>query len=1346
MTWHWDRSRDSSSNKQDCKGLARFIFFSKNSEVVKSFNLSDNPLDLVQHQDGYYRLTEAVYEALKNKEQKIQYVFEEYYQLSNEVQLIREPGEVLNEGTCLDLAILFCSLCLRFELLPLLIVVEGHALVAVSCTHGLRKWDSFDRWDALDLEKQKPFRDGLLKDADILRQLVDSEAYFAIECTGFAQSQSLSRAALELYGRTNGFLRFDQALEVGRQQLDRPLKFALDIGALYHTWWRDVCHVRLEDQAKHSLTKSPLTKGEHSSPNLYVPLGLIERKTRPQPPRRGDILPPQGSEFYEPVERYEITREYRHDEFFKTVLERRDSPKSQGTRLVSIGEPGSGKTTLLWKIANWVLEEKQGVSIWIPLAALGENESLEDYLLNDWLKDAAAAFETTPLEWRQVFKELLNSGQVWLMLDGADEMVVRSPLAHLNQQLAQGWARHVRVVLTCRLNMWEADKNALAEYFDIYRNLDFDYPTQVHEFIDQWFANDPDQSNRSKRKRLQEDLDQSQHERVRDLIKNPLRLTLLCRIWEKHQGRLPDTKAGLYQRFVKDHYRWKDKDTNQEFDVPPDQQEKLNKGLGELARQALNGKGSWFRLRESFIESTLGHPHQEQSLFWLALKLGWLNHVGFPTINEENPDEKVYAFFHPTFQEFFAALAVPEDDSWHYFLKHTPRNPAQGIYRIFEQQWKEVFLLWLGRQEEQLKKQKEELIKALVEFKDGCGDYYKYRAYFLAAAGIAEFGDSHYASEIVKQLVRWSFGYFNAKKQKWQTFPDSIAEGAKAAILETDLRRASNILVHLLQPSHYKLQDGTVQRQVPEILSQISLGNSEVRDTLVDLLQSSQDEHNRLRLASILGQVEPRNSEAIAVLTHLLHTGSHEYIRVDAAENLGKVDPGNPEAIAVLIRLFHTGQGLATRSKVLGSLGQIGVNNSDAINTLIQLMLTPESGRNVFLLRFEAPRSLQQIATGNAEAISTLIHLLGPNQNQFTRLRAAWILSLIAQNNKEAITALVHLLNASPDQESRQYIAQVLKQIDPGNLEALTAITSSTVTGLIDLLHTTQNESSLLEAALNLMKIGVGNLDAIRALTQLLHKGQVQNAPWLLRVVESFGSWLEENLKNSAEINTEISKIQITLIKEAIAVLIEVLQNSQNESIRRLAARSLAQVNTGNPQLKTALVNEANRLINLLRHTKDASTHQAAIQSLGNIGTDDPDAIDVLINILRHTKDASTHQVAIQSLENMGTDNPEVIAVLIEILRTSQDKNTCEQAAESLGEFSTVDDFLPLLVTSLKSSLRSWISRTDPDCDEIRSNVIWYCAYNLPYPDFYQAWHSQRLGFSQLVSRLSSLIFRKRNV
>jgi hypothetical protein len=55
--------------------------------------------------------------------------------------------------------------------------------------------------------------------------------------------------------------------------------------------------------------------------------------------------------------------------------------------------------------------------------------------------------------------------------------------------------------------------------------------------------------------------------------------------------------------------------------------------------------------------------------------------------------------------------------------------------------------------------------QALVEFKDGCREwifgyegFYEYRAYFLAAAGIAEFRECSLANRLSSKLLKWSFG------------------------------------------------------------------------------------------------------------------------------------------------------------------------------------------------------------------------------------------------------------------------------------------------------------------------------------------------------------------------------------------------------------------------------------------------------------------------------------------------------------------------------------------------------------------------------------------------------------
>jgi hypothetical protein len=281
-------------------------------------------------------------------------------------------------------------------------------------------------------------------------------------------------------------------------------------------------------------------------------------------------------------------------------------------------------------------------------------------------------------------------------------------------------------------------------------------------------------------------------ERIRDLVKNPLRLTLLCFNWYLGEGTLPETKAGLYEQFVADFYEWK----REQFPTTAEQRRQLNAALGELAREAIDKEETRFRLRHDFVCEILGEPDEAGSLFQLALHLGWLNKVG---VDAENRRKAVYALFHPTFQEYFAALAI---NDWHYFLNHFPENPSNrdASYRVFEPQWKEVILLWLGRYNiSELSKQ--QFLFKLLNFQDGCGGFYYFKAYFLAAEGIREFkGYSEIESEkIISIIIKWAFGYFDKQHQKWCFFLKPVSQEAREIIRNgLEVQKIKNHLLHLI--------------------------------------------------------------------------------------------------------------------------------------------------------------------------------------------------------------------------------------------------------------------------------------------------------------------------------------------------------------------------------------------------------------------------------------------------------------------------------------------------------------------------------------------------------------------
>ena len=1121
------------------------------------------------------------------------------------------------------------------------------------------------------------------------------------------------------------------------------------------TKWRQICQKMLNRRvSSHLLTGKEGVSNAYLN-RVYVDLALMER--RKQEKRELNIPAEEGSQLYQPRE-YEEKQRFEHQQFLQQILGPGQGT-TQGRRVAIVGEPGAGKTTTLQNIARWLLSENQiedYLPIWVSLAEL-QGQSLEDYLFETWLTTAIGKRQLTE-EVKQEFEQQVEAGRVWLLLDGLDEMPVGdraiTPQEILKQQL-QGSISSARVVVTCRLNLWEADNNALAD-FEIYRMLDFDVSGQ-EKFIRQFFQQ---QQDPPKAEKLQAQLKQSKDRRLRDLVKNPLRLTLLCTIWETAEAQLPETQAQLYQQFVQQIYSWK----QDKFPTTESQRDELNRGLQTLALRGIENVTSPFRLSHDLVRQVLGDRDNESSLFYRALELGWLNEVG---IAAEDATQKVYEFSHATFQEYFAALAI---DDWRFFLDEN--------YRIFDPLSKQAILVWLGRPDI-AKEKKEEFIDALVTFEDGCEGFYHDRAYFLAAAATAEFKEGSRDREIVGQIIRWSLGEFNPNEWKCNSFDPKLTQ-AKIVLRESDREKT----IALLRAFIYNSQNESARRQAVESLGEIGEGNPEAIASLLEIVRNSTYENTRskasenlvkiargnpeaiaslleimrhstyedarLKAATILGEIEPGNSEAIASLLDMTSNSNYEFTRSQAATSLGEISQGNPEAIASLLDIIRNSNSETTRTKAATILGKIGQGNLEAIAGLLEVIRTSKSEKT----RSEAARSLGKIGQGNSDAIAGLLELIGNSTSETTRMRAARSLGKIGQGKSDAIAGLLDVISNCKSENTRSEAARSLGKIGQGNPEA--------IAGLLDIIRNYKSEETRSEAGRNLGTIERGNSDEIAGLLNIIRHyksedtridagrnlGKIgeRNSEAIARLLEVIRNSNSENTRSEAATSLEETEPKNL---DTIAGLLDIIRNYKSENSRRQAAKSLGTIEPGNSEAISSLLeiirnskNVVNKilarrslgeickenpeaiavLLDIIRNSSDELTRSLAAESLGKIGQENPEAIAVLLEIIRNSSDELTRSLAAESLGQIGQGNPEAISSLLELIRNTQDENTRSKAAESLGNIANTDEQICEVITGLKGDISQDIYQNQSEFFSTVYRMFWKWAQTLPYPVFYEAW------------------------
>ncbi len=965
--------------------------------------------------------------------------------------------------------------------------------------------------------------------------------------------------------------------------------------------WRQLCHVMLQkalplnplstqpDDPGADLQESQITLGAIATPAILVAVGQVQLS---------------------------ISQTYEQEAFCEQVLRQGKSP-SQGQRIAIIGESGTGKTLMLQKIAHWILQQTSGVPIWLSPGQL-KGMSLSAYLWEKWLPQAASQGskdDRDSKDWATAFRQLCASGQIWLLLDGIDYLINDIPdestvpsLSYLFEQL-QGAEGQFRTVLTCQTRTWQQQQQALLS-FDLFCPVEFSYPQAVNDFILNWFRpaapfGDRQIPGNNLGEQLCRLIAQSGRERFRSVLANPLRLALLCRLWQQSPGHLGETLAELYEQLTVAFYQWK----AEMLATSLQQQQQLTQRLGKLAFNALSAETVFPSIEPEAIAET---EAEDPLLLRLAVQLGWLMPVG---VAKETTDKgRRYVFTDPSFGEYFAARSV--DRTEHFLDADGAASPSETSHRIFEALWWRVALFWLGRPDVP-SRQKEAFLAALISLEDGCGpdNFYGKKAYFLAATGLTEFKDCSVGEKICRQLIAWGF-----QSPRWDS---CLARSARESLAQVPRPMAIASLLEWILAT----DDPSRQRQAFLYLEHIAQGDPIAIAAFAQQLAIASSAAWRQQIAQSLGTIEPGNDQAISVFVDALETAVSTGDDCQAALNgLTKIAQGSLKAIAALIRLLSGQSSSTLRRRVLPCLEMIAQGNATAIAVLVQLIRTTED----VSLRQQAAASLEKIDPGNPTAIAVLVQLLHKTDSAEIARQAVYSLGEVSVGNAQAIAELVNLLQETDDSYTRWIAISSLGKIGAGNSEAITALTQLIESDSPLLLHK--------EAIDSLSKIAVAHPSAIAALVALLQT--TDDEAVRREAAESLGKLDPGN-------------------PAAIAVLSDLLQSSQDEFTRRQAAASLGKIDSGNLEALKALVQ-------LIQSSREKDIRSLAAESLGEIGLSNPAAIATLIRLLQTNPDADACRSAAKSLGKIAKGNKEAIATFISLLKSLPDEASRMALTESL--------------------------------------------------------------------------------
>lgn len=347
-------------------------------------------------------------------------------------------------------------------------------------------------------------------------------------------------------------------------------------------------------------------------------------------------------------------------------------------KLIVLGKPGAGKTTFLKHItlqmANGLLKEKY-IPIMIILKRFSDsNKSLTDFITEQFDE---CHFSNT----RLFIEYLLTEGRCILLFDGLDEVSKDKANSIIDeiQRFCDKYRKN-KYVLSCRI----AAYNYLFQQFTDVEIADFD-DKQVADFINLWFAKDKDTA-KACREALENNLP------IKELSSIPLLLTLLCLVFEKNKY-FPKNKAKLYDRAIDILLNKWDSSRNI-------QRQQIYESLSTNDKESMFGQIAYltFQKGQYFLEQHRLEKYITNSIRNISTLSKRVSKIDGEAILKSIETHhgifveracEVYSFSHLTFQEYFTAKYIVDNETEDIFKQLVTQN-------IKDNKWHEIFLSIAG--------------------------------------------------------------------------------------------------------------------------------------------------------------------------------------------------------------------------------------------------------------------------------------------------------------------------------------------------------------------------------------------------------------------------------------------------------------------------------------------------------------------------------------------------------------------------------------------------------------------------------------------------------------------------